>query len=183
MNMDKNQKNLDWEGVSAIEVAKLLLSLDPEREYFCDGKMLGKIEEEGFEPPTIGNFRLNKMLHICQMLHYAKYGEPLFFEKLRAFYHGAIVYTVYKNFFSLYRKTLKTEEIPFDNDGKELVKKIYYYFKKYSDEDLESFSHDDPAWSKTWYERQDDNDQMDNEELSSFYQKLLGHIVKEIELS
>ena len=66
---------------------------------------------------------------------------------------------------------------------KELVKKIYYYFKKYSDEDLESFSHDDPAWSKTWYERQDDNDRMNNKELSSFYQKLLGHVVKEIELS
>ena len=97
--------------ISAIEVAKLLLSFDPDREYFLDGKMAGIVEEEGYEPPTIGNFRLNKMLHICQMLHYAKYGEPLFFEDLRAYYHGAIVYPIYRDFFSFYRQSLGTEEI------------------------------------------------------------------------
>ena len=86
--------------ISAVEVAKLLLSFDQDREYFCDGKMLDVVEEERHEPPTICNFRLNKMLHICQMLHYAKYGEPLFFEDLRAYYHGAIVYPVYREFFS-----------------------------------------------------------------------------------
>jgi hypothetical protein len=70
--------------ISAIEISKLLLSFDQHREYFCDEKMAVKKEEE-FDPPTIGNFRLNKMLHICYMLHYAKYGEPLFFEELRAY--------------------------------------------------------------------------------------------------
>ena len=61
--------------------------------------------------------------------------------------------------------------------------KIYYYFKNYSDDYLETFSHDDPAWRKTWYEKKEDDDRMNNNELSEFYQKLLGHIVKEVELS
>jgi uncharacterized phage-associated protein len=131
--------------IPAAEVAKLLLSFDPDREYFLDGKMADMVEEEGFEPPTIGNFRLNKMLHICQMLHYAKYGEPLFFEELRAYYHGAIVYPIYRDFFSFYRQSLETKEILIDKEKKNLISKTYHYFKNYSDNYLETFSHDDPA--------------------------------------
>src|SRR5207253_10273489 len=81
--------------ISATEVAKLLLSYDPEREYFCEEKIIS-LEEDGTEP-TQGNFRINKMLHICQMLHYAKYDQPLFKEELRAYARGAIVYPIYKN--------------------------------------------------------------------------------------
>ncbi|CAJ0830472.1 7090_t:CDS:2 [Entrophospora sp. SA101] len=39
--------------ISAIEVSKLLLSFDQGREYFCDGKMTVRKEEET-DPPTIG---------------------------------------------------------------------------------------------------------------------------------
>ncbi|CAG8784456.1 7235_t:CDS:2, partial [Racocetra persica] len=81
-------------------LAKLLLSFDPKREYFQDGKMPDTVEGEGYEPPTID---------------------------LRAYYHGAIVYPIYRDFFSFYQ----------------------------------------------------DDDRMANKELSDFYQKLLGHIVKE----
>jgi len=121
------------------------MSFDPDREYFVDGKMPNMVEEEGYEPPTIGNFRLNKMLHICQMLHYAKYGEPLFFEELRAYYHGAIVYPIYRDFFSFYRQPLKAKEISLEKEKKNLISKTYYYFKNYPDDYLETFSHDDPA--------------------------------------
>jgi len=65
--------------VSAEEISRLLLSYDPERKYFAEGKMSTS------DSPTKGNFRLNKMLHICYMLHYSKYGQPLFYEELRAF--------------------------------------------------------------------------------------------------
>jgi uncharacterized phage-associated protein len=121
------------------------MSFDPNREYFGDGKMSSMVEEEGYEPPTIGNFRLNKMLHICQILHYAKYGEPLFLEDLRAYYHGAIVYPIYRDFFSFYRQTPVAKEISLEKEKKNLVSKTYYYFKNYSDDYLETFSHDDPA--------------------------------------
>src|SRR5687768_15559382 len=107
--------------ISAVEVAKLLLSYDQRREYFSDNKMTSITDEE--IGPTQGNFRINKMLHICQMLHYSKYGEPLFFEDLRAYYRGAIVYPVYKNFFSLYREPLKTEEIDLETEKKNFISK------------------------------------------------------------
>src|SRR3954447_19459831 len=93
VNIMNNIKNNQ---VSALEVAKYLLSFDPERKYFKEGKMTSRIDETN--PPTLGNFRLNKMLHICQMLHYSKYGQPRLSEHLRAYPRGAIVYIVYKNF-------------------------------------------------------------------------------------
>ena len=58
--------------LSALEVAHYFLSLDPRRKYFVDGKM-PKIG--GIAIPTIGNFRLNKLLHISQMLYAAKQGK------------------------------------------------------------------------------------------------------------
>ena len=132
------------QSVSAIEVAKLLLSYDPGREYFIDGKMF-PVSSDETNPPTVGNFRLNKMLHICQMLHYAKYGKSLFSEDLRAFPRGGIVYPVYKGYFALYNEELKPEEITIEPQKKEFIKKNYYYFKNYHDKALETFSHDDIA--------------------------------------
>jgi uncharacterized phage-associated protein len=95
--------------------------------------------------PTQGNFRLNKMMHICYMLHYAKYGQPLFFESLRAYQRGAIVYQVYKNYFEFYNQKLTPEEISLETEKKDFINKIYHHFKKYQDQELEIFSHDDLA--------------------------------------
>ena len=73
----KNTKKLNkGEGeYSALEIARLLLSYDPKRKYFKEDKMISQVDETN---PTIGNFRLNKMLHICYMLYYSRYGKPLF---------------------------------------------------------------------------------------------------------
>src|SRR4051795_9296725 len=109
--MNKDQSNqLDKGKYSAVEIAKLLLSYDSKRKYFKKGKMTSRSEETN--PPTIGNFRLNKMLHICFMLYYSKYSKPLFQESLRAYPRGAIVYIVFKNFFNLFREELEPQEIP-----------------------------------------------------------------------
>jgi len=168
--------------ISATEIAKLLLSFDQGREYFVDGKMIDREREIEL---TIGNFRLNKMLHICQMLNYAKYGKPLFFEDLRAYAHGAIVYPIYKNFFSFYRESLKPEEINIETKNKSFISKIYHYFKNYQDRDLETFSHDDIAWKDRFNGRwtEDEDKMVINNEVKSFYRDILGHIVREVELS
>jgi len=168
--------------ISALEVAKLLLSLDQKREYFNDSKMMVGAEEE--INPTQGNFRINKILHICQMLHYSKYREPLFFEDLRAYSRGAIVYPVYKNFFSLYWEPLKPEEISLELEKKNFISKIFHYFKKYHDNDLETFSHDDIAWKDRFKGRpgEDEDKMIINEEVKNFYRDILGHIVREVEL-
>src|SRR4051812_33584767 len=98
--MNKDQSNqLDKGKYSAVEIAKLLLSYDSKRKYFKKGNMTSRSEETN--PPTLGNFRLNKMLHICYMLYYSKYGKPLFWESLRAYPRGAIVYKVLMNFIQL----------------------------------------------------------------------------------
>jgi hypothetical protein len=90
---------------SAMEVAKYLLSLDPKnffgfREYFTL-----RLISFGEEPDSIqtreGNFRLNKMLHMCQIFHCIEYGKPLFKERMEAYENGAIVYKVRMNFIQL----------------------------------------------------------------------------------
>ena len=58
--------------LSASEVAGYFLSLDPQRKYFVHGKMP---KVNGIAIPTIGNFRLNKLLHISHLLYATKYGK------------------------------------------------------------------------------------------------------------
>ena len=84
--MIKPLKERNLKTYSAVDIARLLLSYDPARKYFKEGKMTSRTSETN--PPTIGNFRLNKMLHICQMLYCAKYKKPLFKEQMLAFEHG-----------------------------------------------------------------------------------------------
>ena len=55
---------------SAREIAEYLLSLDPNRKFFNKKN---------------GNFRLNTMLHITQMLYCSKTGKPLFKDPLYAY--------------------------------------------------------------------------------------------------
>jgi len=65
-----NSELVSETNTSALDIAQYLLSLDPERKYFTK---------------RYGNFRLNSLLHISQILHYAKYGKPLFYEDMLAY--------------------------------------------------------------------------------------------------
>ncbi|CAI2193006.1 3930_t:CDS:1 [Funneliformis geosporum] len=144
-NVNENQKSnnpLLGGGYSAIEVARLLLSYDPERKYFEKEKKMVSIKEDS-NPPTLGNFRLNKMLHICYMLYYSKHDKPLFWESLRAYPRGALVYKVLMNFFQLSREKLEPQQISIEEEDKKFINKTYSYFKNNSDQELEDFSHSD----------------------------------------
>jgi hypothetical protein len=55
---------------SALDITHYLLSLDPDRKYFTQRH---------------GNFRLNSLLHIIQILHYAKFGIMAFYEDMLAY--------------------------------------------------------------------------------------------------
>ena len=67
----KQPKLKKWEtNTSALTIAKYLLSYDPQRKYFTKKE---------------GNFRLNSLLHITQMLHCAKYGKLAFQETMIAY--------------------------------------------------------------------------------------------------
>ncbi|CAG8815186.1 9663_t:CDS:2, partial [Gigaspora margarita] len=129
---------------SALEVAKYLLSLDPHKKYFT--LKIISLGEEGSSLPTEGNFRLNKLLHMCQIFHCVEYGKPLFRERMEAFEHGALVYNVYMNFLQLYR--LPTLTINLSEETRDFVRSIFNYFYLYEgdNEALKDFSHEDPAF-------------------------------------
>ena len=169
---------------SAIEIARLLLSYDPHRKYFKDGKMSSRTDETN---PTIGNFRLNKMLHICYMLYYSKHGRPLFWEKLRAYPKGALVYKILMNFFQLSKEKLEPQQISVEEEDEKFINKIYCYFKNNSDQELEDFSHSDITWKerrgKILKMKEDDDRMIINEKAKGFYRDILRHIVKEAGLN
>jgi len=135
---------------SAIEVAKYLLSFDPknsqgQRQYFT--LKIISLGEEGDSLPTEGNFRLNKILHMCQIFHCVEYGKPLFKERMEAFEHGAIVYDIYMSFRDkLYHLSNSTTNL--NKKVKDFVRLVFNYFYNFKDNNaaLSNFSHDDPAW-------------------------------------
>ena len=165
--------------VSALEVAKYLLSLDPGREYFTLNWMKPKSNWES--TPLEGSFRLNKMLHICQMLHCAKYKQPLFSERLLAFEHGGVVEVVRTNFVELFN-TLAEEKFNLSDDNKDFIQRTFAYFRQQDNEVLENFSHDDPAW-KLGKEQGDIQVMPLNEELINYYADFLDDVLEEVSVS
>ncbi|CAG8448232.1 816_t:CDS:2 [Racocetra fulgida] len=65
------KKTLSKAKHSAEEIAEAFLSLDPERKFFTKSAK--------------GNFRLQTMLHISQMLYCSKTGKPLFKDQMTAY--------------------------------------------------------------------------------------------------
>lgn len=126
--------------VPALEIANFFLSLDPERKYFTKDKM---IKIDGSSVPTIGNLRLNKLLQITQMLYAAKHGRYLFSDEMLAFEHGGIVYDVYHQFHFLVDSQSHVKTI--SSYLKSFLTKIFNYFNTYTNLQLESFVHEDPA--------------------------------------
>ena len=176
--MVNNTKNRERE-ITALQVANYFLSLDSNRKYFVTGKM-PKIS--GIAIPTIGNFRLNKLLHISQILYAAKEGKYLFPEKMWAFEHGGIVYEVYRQFHFLVKQpNNETNYLP--HEIKNFLSKIFSYFRDFRNEELEEFVHEDPAWNEVWEKENDGVKEMpQNDELIKYYQKSTSRLVKKIGL-
>lgn len=188
MNMDKNSLNHQKENnsllskgkFSAIEIAKCLLSFDSSRQYFT--KNLVPFRDLG-SIPMKGNFRLNKMLHMCQIFYCLKHKKPLFKEPMTAFEHGAVVHDVYSDFLNLYELLDTTTNL--DKETYNFVHSIFKYFYQYKDEDaiLREFSHEDPAWKLG---REQEKSKRGGimpltEELISYYSDFFDDTLKEIE--
>lgn len=166
--------------LSASEVVGYFLSLDPQRKYFVHGKMP---KVDGIAIPTIGNFRLNKLLHISHLLYAAKYGKWLFSDHLMAFEHGGVVYDVYRRFHFLVRQPDHISK-NLTASQKKFLSKIFQHFQSYSNEELEKFVHDDPAWHSTWNkESKGEIKQMPKtQEMLNYYQKFVIQVVEEVGL-
>lgn len=174
MNTIKNKP------VSALDVSQYLLSLDPERKYFTLKRMSSE-EGWGINPPVEGNFRLNKLLHILQILYYVKYGDFLFWENMIAYRNGAVVENVTKSFSNeLYLlesypgiKNLDAKRINF-------LKVKAEYFQGYSNYELQDLSHDDPSWQLA-REKGDDVIMSRASKVLDYWKTFYQHVLEEVE--
>ena len=169
---------------SAIEVAKYLLSLDPKNPQGFRGYFTLRTISLGEEPdslPIEGNFRLNKILHMCQIFHCIEYGKPLFRERMEAFKHGAIIYEVRMKFIQLWSLSVSDLVNNIDKETQNFVRSVYNYFHNGYESDneaLRSFSHQDPAWHKGL--KQEGGLMPLNEELITYYKKFFYDTLAEI---
>ncbi|CAI2177473.1 402_t:CDS:1 [Funneliformis geosporum] len=137
---------------SAINVAKYLLSLDPKnawglRKYFTL-RPISFGEEPDSSQTREGNFRLNKILHMCQIFHCIEYNKPLFRERMEAYENGAIVYKVRLDFMKLWNFPSSDLVTNFSKEVQNLIHLVYNYFRSNYEDDnnaLRNFSHQDPA--------------------------------------
>ncbi|CFW93288.1 protein of unknown function [endosymbiont DhMRE of Dentiscutata heterogama] len=91
---------------SAEEIAEAFLSLDPERKFFTKSAR--------------GNFRLQTMLHISQMLYCSKTGKPLFKDPMHAY--PPLWYKLNKKRREELDRIMNDKEI---KDKKPLIYKLY----------------------------------------------------------
>nr|CAG8484527.1 10662_t:CDS:2 [Entrophospora candida] len=108
------------------------------------------VKVEGNSVPTVGNLRLNKLLQISQVLYAAKKEKYLFPEKFLAFEQGGIIYDIYHRFHFLVLPQRPISIKNLSRDLKILTRKIFNYFNTYTNQQLEDFVHEDPAWFTTW---------------------------------
>lgn len=131
-------------------IAKYVLYLDKNNEVFIN-KLITLKGRDCYE----GNVRLNKYLHIIQMVYYAMTDTKLFDEDMYAFNNGIVVDSVMNNY-----KYLMSKKNSYDiSDGsiKEYIEKMYNILKYAPLEDLIEISHQDEEWKKkhNYYNKKD----------------------------
>lgn len=132
----------------ALSVTRYLLFLDSERKYFDTEVVKNKYTSSVM---IRGNFRLNQILYLLRILYHLNYKKILFDDKIYAWEHGMIFYSVYSRFWELYwqddkqgEKAIKNEEI------KGFINRMFDFLKTIPDENLQAFVYNDPAWYSTW---------------------------------
>ena len=174
MNAVKNNQ------VSALDISQYLLSLDRERKYFTSKRMSSE-EGWGINPPIEGNFRLNKLLHVFQIIYYVKYGEFLFSEDMIAYRNGAVVGIVSKSFLNeLYLLENYPRIKNLDPQRKDFLKTKIEHFKEYSNHELQDLSHDDPSWQLA-REKGNNITMSRKSNILNYWKTFYQHVLEELE--
>ena len=99
----------------------------------------------------ISNLKLQKLLYYAQGLYLAKYGRPLFPERIEAWTHGPVVPRVYHHF-----KEHGFGSIPKPANCPELSKRVQRFlttvfrvYGQYSAWKLRDFTHQEAPWKET----------------------------------
>lgn len=135
---------------NAENIAKYILFLDENNEIFIN-KLIQLNGRDCYE----GNVRLNKYLHIMQMVYYAMTDKKLFNDDMYAYDNGIIVDTVMSNYRYL-ASNKKTYKIN-NNEVKEFIEKMFNILKYAPLEELINISRQDEEWLKKhkFYKKQD----------------------------
>ncbi len=122
-------------------IAKYILFLDKNNEIFINN-LVTLHGRDCYE----GNVRLNKYLHIMQMVYFAMTDKKLFNEEMYAFDNGVVVNSVMNNY--VYLKSTKDSYNITDASVKNYIEKMFEILKYAPLEDLIEISHQDEEWKK-----------------------------------
>ncbi len=123
------------------DIAKYILSLDKNNDIFVN-KLLTLHGRNCYE----GNVRLNKYLHIMQMVYFAMTDNKLFNEDMYAFDNGVVVNMV-MNDYSYLKSNKETYNIT-NKSVKLYIEKMFNILKYAPLKDLIEISHQDEEWKK-----------------------------------
>ena len=131
-------------------IAKYILFLDKNNDIFINN-LLTLNGRECYE----GNVRLNKYLHIMQMVYFAMTDKKLFNEEMYAFDNGVVVNSVMNNY--VYLKSTKNSYNISDENVKKYIEKMFNILKYAPLENLIEISHQDEEWKKkhNFYQKKD----------------------------
>ena len=122
-------------------IAKYILSLDKNNDIFIN-KLITLNGSNCYEC----NVRLNKYLHIMQMVYIAMNNDKLFEENMYAFNNGIVVNEVMNSY--SYLKNSKDTYVIKDENVKSFVEKMFEILKYAPLDDLIEISHQDEEWKK-----------------------------------
>lgn len=131
-------------------IAKYILFLDKDNNIFVNN-LINREGRSCYE----GNVRLNKYLHIMQMVYIAMNDKKLFDEDMYAFDNGVVINSVMNNY--VYLKSMKSSYKIEDEDIKLFIEKMFNILKYAPLEDLIEISHQDEEWKKkhNFYSKKD----------------------------
>ncbi len=96
-----------------------------------------------------GNMKLQKMLYFSQLVHLAKFGEPLFDEQIYAFKNGSVVENVrqsYQHNNSALVKSAKESELELTPEQSFTFSAVEEIFGSLSANELSNLNHEHKSW-------------------------------------
>ena len=139
------------------DIAKYILSLDTDNTIF-QNKLITLQGRNCYQ----GNVRLNKYLHIMQMVYIAMNNKKLFNDDMYAYDNGVIVDSVMNNY--KYLCNNKNSYDIQDEKIKEYLSKMFDILKYAPLDELIKISHQDEEWKNKhlYYQKMDVDSQIEN---------------------
>jgi Uncharacterized phage-associated protein len=100
-----------------------------------------------------GNMKLQKLLYFSQLVHLAKYDEPLFDDTIYAFRHGSVVETVrqpYHHDFQNYVIRALSQKIDLTSEQLDTLQTVEEIFGQLSASELSDINHEHVSWRESY---------------------------------